>query len=91
MLRPDPAQQARLTEIRGNPTDRMAEAEREGWLGEVEGFKVSLLGPEDKPTQLARRARNGPVDLGPPSGPDTAARRLDGHANIGAANHHHAR
>jgi hypothetical protein len=41
--------------------DRVAEVEREGRLGEVEGLKVSLAGAEDKLTQIetpcAARAR----------------------------------
>jgi hypothetical protein len=32
--------------IRDNLLDRIAEAEREGWLGEAEGLKVSLAGAE---------------------------------------------
>ncbi|MEU8966748.1 hypothetical protein AB0C89_34295, partial [Streptomyces sp. NPDC048491] len=35
LLRPDPDQRARIEEIRDN---LIAEAEREGWLGEVEGL-----------------------------------------------------
>jgi hypothetical protein len=31
---------------------RIAEAEREGWLGEVEGLQVSLAGAEQKLRQL---------------------------------------
>ena len=38
LLRPDPAQRARLAEMRDNLIARIAEAEREGWLGEVEGL-----------------------------------------------------
>ena len=63
---PDPAQRARIAEIRDNLTARIAEAEREGWLGEVEGLKISLAGAEDKLTQIDRRSRSGPVDLGLP-------------------------
>ncbi|MFE9122854.1 hypothetical protein [Streptomyces sp. NPDC007172] len=48
MLWPDPAQRDRLVEIRDNLHARIAEAEREGWLGEVEGLRVSLAGAEDK-------------------------------------------
>jgi len=44
-------------------TARIAEAEREGWLGEVEGLKVSLAGAEGKLAQIGRRSRTGPVDL----------------------------
>jgi hypothetical protein len=64
LLRPDPAQRARLVEIRDNLLARIAEAEREGWLGEVEGLQVSLAGAEDKLSQLDRRAHaSAPVDL----------------------------
>ena len=55
MLWPDPAQRPRLAEIRDNLIARIAEAEREGWLGEVEGLKVSLAGAEDKLAQIERR------------------------------------
>ena len=54
MLWPDPAQRARLVEIRDNLTARIAEAEREGWLGEVEGLAVSLAGADDKLAQIDR-------------------------------------
>jgi hypothetical protein len=66
---PDPAQRGRLAEIRDNLTARIAEAEREGWLGEAEGLKVSLAGAEDKLAQIDRRSRNGPVELGLPAPP----------------------
>ena len=55
MLWPDPAQRDRLVEIRDNLHARIAEAEREGWLGEVEGLQVSLAGAEDKLAQIDRR------------------------------------
>jgi uncharacterized Zn finger protein len=54
LLRPDPAQRARLEEIRDNLLARIAEAQREGWLGEVEGLQVSLAGANDKLAQLDR-------------------------------------
>jgi hypothetical protein len=46
---------SRLEEIRDNLRARIAEAPREGWLGEVEGVQISLAGAEDKLTQLYRR------------------------------------
>ncbi|WP_159033423.1 MULTISPECIES: hypothetical protein [Streptomyces violaceusniger group] len=48
---------------------RIAEAEREGWLGEVEGLQVSLAAAEDKLTQLDAEAarRSIAVDLGMPA------------------------
>jgi len=66
MLWPDPAQKQRLTEIRDNLTARIAEAEREGWHGEVEGLKISLAGAHDKLTQITRRATTT-ADLGIPT------------------------
>ena len=48
MLWPDPDQRPRLVEIRDNLTARIAEAQREGWHGEVEGLRVSLAGAEAK-------------------------------------------
>ena len=76
LLRPDPAQRARLEEIRANLRDRIAEAEREGWLGEVEGLQVSLAGAEDKIAQLAAslRRRADAVQLGMPAFPGIAGR-----------------
>jgi integrase len=68
MLWPDPDQRGRLTEIRDNLTARIAEAEREGWLGEIEGLQVSLAGAEDKLAQIDRRSRSyTPVSLGLPA------------------------
>jgi len=66
MLWPGPAQQGRLTEIRDNLTARIAEAEREGWPGEIEGLKISLAGAEDKLAQIRRRASTT-ADLGIPA------------------------
>jgi integrase len=56
LLRPDPAQRGRLEEIRDNLIARIAEAEREGWLGEVEGLRVSLAGAKTKLAQIDARA-----------------------------------
>ncbi|HEX9176746.1 MAG TPA: site-specific integrase [Mycobacterium sp.] len=58
LLWPDPAQRSRLVEICDNLQARIAEAEREGWLGEVEGLQVSLAGAKDKLAQLDRRSTN---------------------------------
>jgi integrase len=67
MLWPDPAQRHRMVEIRNNLNARIAEAEREGWLGEVEGLQVSLAGAQDKLTQLDKRPVNRTVvELGIP-------------------------
>jgi hypothetical protein len=66
MLWPDPAQRDRLVEIRDNLISRIAEAEREGWLGEIEGLKISLAGAEDKLAQIDRRPQTA-VNLGMPT------------------------
>lgn len=59
---------ARLEEVRDNLQARISEAEREGWLGEVEGLSVSLAAAEEKIAQLvSRQERKGsPVFLGLP-------------------------
>lgn len=51
--RPDPAQRARLAEIRDNRIASITKAEREGWLGEVEGHLVQRRIPYEE---------NGPAD-----------------------------
>jgi hypothetical protein len=58
MLWPDPNQRARVVEIIDNLTARIAEAEREGWLGEVEGLQVSLAGAQDKLAQIDRHSQH---------------------------------
>ncbi|MEV0342557.1 tyrosine-type recombinase/integrase [Nocardia sp. NPDC050713] len=63
VLRVDPAQRGRLEQIRDNLTERIAEAEREGWLGEAEGLRVSLAAASDKLTQLDERARRASTVL----------------------------
>ena len=68
MLWPDPAQRGRLVEIRDNLTARIAEAGREGWLGEVDGLEVSLAGAAEKLAQIDRHgSHTATVQLGRPS------------------------
>jgi hypothetical protein len=67
---PDPAQRPRIAEIRDNLTARIAEAEREGWLGEAEGVKISLAGAEDKLTQIDRRTPPTSACPPPPANPE---------------------
>jgi hypothetical protein len=75
LLRPSPAQRPRIAEIRSNLLDRIAEAEREGWHGEVEGLKVSLAGAEAKLAQLNQMARRAAtVHLGMPTFGEIAGR-----------------
>jgi integrase len=75
---PDPAQRPRIAEIRDNLLARIAEAEREGWLGEAEGLKISLAGAGEKLAQIDRRSQPATqVDIGMPAvartGEDIAA------------------
>ena len=70
LLWPDPGQRPRLAEIRDNLAARIAEAEREGWLGEVEGLQVSLAATEDKLAQLDKRRTATTVELGNPTLPN---------------------
>lgn len=68
LLRVDPAQRARLTDIRDNLIARIDEAEREGRLGEVEGLQAGLAGAEEKLRQLDRgHGQRTAVDLGIPT------------------------
>jgi hypothetical protein len=75
VLRIDPGQRPRLADIRDNLTARIAEAGREGWLGEAEGLRVSLAAARDKLAQLDERTRRAAtVSLGIPAYRDIAAR-----------------
>jgi hypothetical protein len=77
LLRPSAAQRPRILEIRQNLRDRIAEAERQGWAGEVEGLKVSLTGASQKLAQLDEMARRTTtVHLGIPAFPDIAGRAV---------------
>lgn len=68
MLWPDPAQRSRLVDIRDNLQARIAEAQREAWLGEIEGLQVSLDGAQSKLNDIDRRADNrSVVALGMPA------------------------
>jgi hypothetical protein len=70
---PSPAQRHRIAEIRDNLIARIAEAEREGWPGEIEGLKISLAGANDNLAQIDRRTQPAtPVNLGMPA-PTTPA------------------
>ena len=80
MLRPDPAQRPRLVEIRDNLTARIAEAEREGWLGEIEGLTTSRTAADEKLAQLDRVNQRRTVMLGMPRIAEVAGRLAgDGH------------
>jgi Phage integrase family len=75
LLRPDPAQHGKLTEIRDNLHLRIDEALQHGWLGKAEGLKVSLAAAEQKLAQMDEIAtrRASPVHLGIPRFSEIAA------------------
>ncbi|MDX2939622.1 tyrosine-type recombinase/integrase [Streptomyces ipomoeae] len=74
LLRPEPTQRLRLVEIRDNLLARITEAEREGWVGELEGLEVSPAGAQDKLAQLDadQKRRGRSVGLGMPALRDIA-------------------
>lgn len=71
VLRPDPAQEPRLLAIIVNLNDRLREATERGWLGEVDGLRVSLDAANQKLTQMRNIRAKAPVPLPHP----TARRR----------------
>ncbi len=72
MLRIDPKQRGRIIEIIANLTERIKEAELNGWLGEVAGLKTSREAAVKKLTNLDRAAATaakspaGKAELGIP-------------------------
>jgi hypothetical protein len=58
MLRPDPVQHERLSQIIASLDERIAEAVEHGWLGEVDGLRTSRAAAEHKLTQMQRTATN---------------------------------
>jgi len=68
LLRPDPGQIERLNDIIENLKERILEAEAQGWLGDVEGLRVTVAGAELKREQMRRQISQAdePVVLGLP-------------------------
>lgn len=65
MLRLDLAQEPRLLEIEANTRQRLGEAQRTQWLGEVAGLQESLRHIADKKRQAERlRAQAGHGETG---------------------------
>lgn len=65
----DPKARPRLTQIIANLNDRIQEAKLNGWLGEVQGLRVSLDAAANKLVNLDRmrdRQPTRPVNLGIP-------------------------
>ena len=74
-LRPDPAQEPRLLEIRDNLQARIAEARREGWLGEIAGLEATLAAAHQKLQAMKQIAsRHGATHLGMPDFRDSTGR-----------------
>ena len=79
LLRPDPTQRPRMVEIHNNLLERIAEAKREGWLGEVDGLQVSLAATRQKLAQIDERAATATiVNLGVPDFSHVAGRTITG-------------
>jgi len=79
LLRPDPAQHPRLTEIRDNLAARIDEARREGWAGDAEGLQVSLAAAREKLAQMdeiTARRRATVIHLGMPGHLPAASRTV---------------
>ena len=79
LLRPDPDERGRLTQILDNLQARIAEAETHRWFGEAEGLKVSLAGARNKLAQMDQISarRNTAVNLGIPSFTEAAGRTIN--------------
>jgi hypothetical protein len=66
MLAINPKMLPRLNEIEDDLLARRARAEREAWLGEVEGIDLTLTSLRQKREETKRLARIAPVELGIP-------------------------
>jgi len=67
-LRPDPAQAPRLKTIVTNLHDRITEARKQGWLGEIAGLETSLAAANQKLATMQRLAeRHHVTHLGMPT------------------------
>ncbi|MEU7017129.1 hypothetical protein [Streptomyces sp. NPDC046385] len=69
-------------EIRDNLRDRIAEAEREGWLGEIDGLRVSLAGAESKIDQIDSASGGTTINLGMPRKIPAQPARQEGAASL---------
>ncbi|MGW1554141.1 tyrosine-type recombinase/integrase [Streptomyces sp. NPDC002346] len=67
MLHVNPKMLARLTELEADLLQRRAQAEAEGWIGEIEGLDLTLTFLRAKRDETRRRARRPAVDLGIPA------------------------
>ncbi|WP_247708373.1 site-specific integrase [Streptomyces sp. C3-3] len=71
-----PDELPRLEEVRENLGDRISEAERQGWLGDVEQLSVSRSAAEEKIARIKanEERKKGPTFLGVPSFDQVASR-----------------
>ncbi|MFF5011278.1 hypothetical protein ACFY3G_51960 [Streptomyces phaeochromogenes] len=69
-------------EIHGNLLDRITEAEREGWLGEIEGLRVSLAGAQSKIDQIDSASASMAINLGMPRKAPAQTARKEGTASL---------
>ncbi|WDV55516.1 hypothetical protein PV963_36775 [Streptomyces coeruleorubidus] len=67
MLHVNPKTLAGLTELEADLLQRRAQAEAEGWIGEIEGIDLTLTFLRAKRDETRRRAQRPPVDLGIPT------------------------
>jgi hypothetical protein len=78
LLRPDPDQMPRLVEIRDNLQARVAEANRERWLGEIAGLEATLAAAEQKLDAMQQLAqRHNTTHLGMPDFRATVGRAIE--------------
>jgi hypothetical protein len=67
MLAINPKMLPRLDEIEDDLLARRVRAERENWLGEVEGIDLTITFLRQKREETKRLARIAPVELGMPN------------------------
>ncbi|WP_053084658.1 hypothetical protein [Streptomyces viridochromogenes] len=74
-----PGERPRLEEIRENLHARITEAEREGWLGDVEQLTVSLAATDGKISQIDvnERRKSAPVFVGMPAISELVVRKAE--------------
>ncbi|MEU7205578.1 recombinase [Streptomyces sp. NPDC045470] len=67
MLHVNPKMLVRLTELEADLLHRRAQAEAEGWIGEIEGIDLTLTFLRAKSDETQRRAQRPAVHLGIPT------------------------
>ena len=73
LARPRPA--APVAEYRDNLIARIAEAEREGWLGEIEGLKISLAAPTTSSPRSTVARKPAALSISAPRFPSALSRK----------------